>query len=87
MEEEKQEDVKPKITLVVDFEGQTCSVKVKPGMTFKKLFEAAEARTFKFTFTGQRLRPEETPLEHNMEDGDQIDAHLQQVSPLAVSVL
>ncbi|KAI0668229.1 ubiquitin-like protein [Trametes maxima] len=80
--DEQQEDVKPKINLVVDFEGQ---MKVKPGMPFKKLFEAAEKRfskdpgTFKFTFGGQRLRPEETPAEHNMEDGDTIDAHLQQL--------
>ncbi|OJT10620.1 hypothetical protein TRAPUB_12868 [Trametes pubescens] len=43
-EEQQQEDVKPKINLVVDFEGQTCTVKVKPGMPFKKLFEAAEVR-------------------------------------------
>ncbi|KAI1782593.1 ubiquitin-like protein [Ganoderma leucocontextum] len=83
---EQQEDVKPKINLVVDFEGQTCTVKVKPGTPFKKLFEAAEKRfskdpgTFKFTSSGVRLRPEETPAEHGMEDGDTIDAHLQQVS-------
>ena len=77
MTEEQQEDVKPKINLVVDFEGQSeplsrprarrdapplapaahscsmliclapspaCTVKVKPGMAFKKLFEAAEVR-------------------------------------------
>ncbi|PIL34542.1 hypothetical protein GSI_03320 [Ganoderma sinense ZZ0214-1] len=86
-QQEQQEDVKPKINLVVDFEGQTCTVKVKPGTPFKKLFEASEKRfgkdpgTFKFTFSGVRLRPEETPAEHNMEDGDTIDAHLQQVSP------
>nr|VWO94953.1 Ubiquitin-like protein SMT3 [Ganoderma boninense] len=67
--QEQQEDVKPKINLVVDFEGQTCTVKVKPGTPFKKLFEASEKRfgkdpgTFKFTFSGVRLRPEETPAE------------------------
>ncbi|TBU38317.1 ubiquitin-related domain-containing protein [Dichomitus squalens] len=84
-QDQPQEDVKPKINLVVDFEGQTCTVKVKTLTPFKKLFEAAEKRfgkepgTFKFTFSGQRLRPEETPAEHNMEDGDTIDAHLQQL--------
>ncbi|KAI9068937.1 ubiquitin-like protein [Trametes sanguinea] len=84
-QQQPQEDVKPKINLVVDFEGQTCTIKVKPGMPFKKLFEAAEKRfqkepgTFKFTFGGQRLRPEECPADHNMEDGDVIDAHLQQL--------
>ncbi|KAI0354429.1 ubiquitin-like protein [Trametes cingulata] len=84
-QQEHQEDVKPKINLTVDFEGQTCTVKVKPGMPFKKLFEAAEKRfgkepgTFKFTYGGQRLRPEETPADHGMEEGDTIDAHLQQL--------
>ncbi|OSX62767.1 hypothetical protein POSPLADRAFT_1076883, partial [Postia placenta MAD-698-R-SB12] len=81
-------DVKPKLNIVIDFEGQTCTVKVKAATPFQKIFEAAEKRfqkepgylgTFKFTFDGQRIRPEMTPAELGMEDGDQIDAHLTQV--------
>ncbi|KAI0922437.1 hypothetical protein AcV7_005972 [Taiwanofungus camphoratus] len=78
------EDVKPKINLVIVHEGQSCTVKIKQGMTFQKLFEAAEKRfqkepgTLKFTFDGQRVQPQMTPLELEMEDGDTIDAHLAQ---------
>ncbi|GBE85867.1 Ubiquitin-like protein [Sparassis crispa] len=85
MAAEENEDVKPKINLVVEFEGQTCTIKVKSGMAFKKVFEAAEKRfgkepgTFKFHFEGVRLNPESTPAEMSMEDGDTIDAHLQQL--------
>ncbi|CCL98873.1 uncharacterized protein FIBRA_00880 [Fibroporia radiculosa] len=82
---EDREDVKPKINIIIDYEGQTCTVKVKPGMQFQKVFDAAEKRfgkepgTFKFIFEGQRVRPEMTPADLNMEDGDVIDAHLQQL--------
>lgn len=82
---EESADVKPKLNIVIDFEGQTCTVKVKAATPFQKIFEAAEKRfqkepgTFKFTFDGQRIRPEMTPAELGMEDGDQIDAHLTQV--------
>ncbi|KAG5645310.1 hypothetical protein DXG03_006499 [Asterophora parasitica] len=34
--------------------------------------------TFKFTYDGERVLPEQTPAELGMEDGDQIDAHLGQ---------
>ncbi|KAI0795853.1 ubiquitin-like protein [Abortiporus biennis] len=82
---EETEDVKPKLNISVDFEGTICTVKVKPTTPFKKIFEAAEKRfqkepgTFKFTFAGKRLSPEEKPADHDMEDGDTIDAHLQQI--------
>ena len=35
--------------------------------------------TFRFFFEGKRLQPTETPLDHEMIDGDSIDANLQQV--------
>ncbi|KAH0835566.1 hypothetical protein J3R83DRAFT_9270 [Lanmaoa asiatica] len=38
------EDVKPKLNLVVNYEGQHITVKVKPNMPFRKIFEAAEVR-------------------------------------------
>jgi len=82
---EEAEDVKPKIDLTINYEGQTCTVKVKPTTPLKKVFEAAEKRfgrdpgTFKFIYDGERLQPQETPASHNMESGDIIDAHLEQL--------
>jgi len=78
------EDVKPKLNIVIEFEGQTCAIKVKPTMAFQKVFDAAEKRfgkepkTLKFTFDGVRIRPDQTPAEFNMVEGDAIDAHLEQ---------
>jgi len=82
---EEKEDVKPKIDLTINYEGQTCTVKVKSTTPLKKVFEAAEKRfgreagTFKFIYDGERLQPQETPADHNMESGDIIDAHLEQL--------
>ncbi|KIL63715.1 hypothetical protein M378DRAFT_31624, partial [Amanita muscaria Koide BX008] len=77
---------KPKLNLVISFEGNQITVKVKPTMKFGKIFHAAEQRwnkdsgTLRFTYDGQRIDLEETPATLGMEDGDQIDAHLMQVS-------
>ncbi|KAI0072246.1 hypothetical protein K474DRAFT_416426 [Panus rudis PR-1116 ss-1] len=85
MSDEHQEDVKPKLNLVINHEGQTCQVKVKSNTPFKKIFEAAEKRfgkepgTLKFQYDGTRLQPNETPLDHEMQDEDVIDAHLEQL--------
>jgi len=82
---EEVEDVKPKIDLTINYEGQTCTVKVKTTTPLKKVFEAAEKRfgrdpgTFKFIYEGVRLQPQDTPVDHNMESGDIIDAHLEQL--------
>jgi len=79
------EDVKPKLNLVVNCEGHNITVKVKPNMPFKKIFEAAEKRfgkdpgTFRFSYEGNRVRAEDTPAQLGMEEGDTVDAHLQQV--------
>ncbi|KAI6131751.1 ubiquitin-related domain-containing protein, partial [Pisolithus thermaeus] len=81
---EENEDVKPKLNLVVNYEGTHITVKVKPNMPLKKIFDAAEKRfgkdpgTFKFVFEGNRLNPTETPASAGMEDGDMIDAVLEQ---------
>ncbi|KJA16600.1 hypothetical protein HYPSUDRAFT_47214 [Hypholoma sublateritium FD-334 SS-4] len=54
-------------------------------MKFAKIFEAAEKRfgkepgTFKFTYDGQRVNKDDTPAGLSMEDGDQIDAFLEQL--------
>ncbi|OAX38232.1 ubiquitin-like protein [Rhizopogon vinicolor AM-OR11-026] len=81
---EDTEDVKPKLSLVINYEGTQITVKVKHNMPFKKIFDAAEKRfgkepgTFKFTYDGKRLRAENTPVDLEMEEGDIIDAHLEQ---------
>jgi len=82
---EETEDVKPKIDLTINYEGQTCTVKVKTTTPLKKVFEAAEKRfginagTFKFTHDGERLQPQDTPASREMESGDIIDAYLEQL--------
>ncbi|GLB42913.1 putative ubiquitin-2 like Rad60 SUMO-like [Lyophyllum shimeji] len=79
------EDVKPKLNLNINHEGSQITVKVKANMKFAKIFAAAEQRfqkepgTFKFVYENQRVQPDDTPAELGMEDGDQIDAFLQQV--------
>jgi len=85
MSQDDGEDVKPKLNLVINYEGQHITVKVKPNMPFRKIFEAAEKRfgkdsgTFRFVYDGNRLRADGTPAEASMEEGDVIDAVLQQV--------
>ncbi|KAF8804028.1 hypothetical protein BYT27DRAFT_7107980 [Phlegmacium glaucopus] len=79
------EDVKPKLNLNIAYDGTHITVKVKTNMKFAKIFEASEKRfgkepgTFKFTYEGQRVGKEDTPASLGMEDGDQIDAFLEQV--------
>lgn len=43
------------------------------------ILNASGIGTFKFFFEGKRVLPTETPTDHEMQDGDTIDAHLQQV--------
>ncbi|KAF9072505.1 hypothetical protein BDP27DRAFT_416667 [Rhodocollybia butyracea] len=79
------EDVKPKLNLNISYEGTQVTVKVKSGMQFHKIFNAAEKKfnkdpgTLKFTYDGQRINKEDTPASLEMEDGDLIDAFLEQL--------
>ncbi|KAF9476139.1 hypothetical protein BDN70DRAFT_188524 [Pholiota conissans] len=79
------EDVKPKLNLNISYDGAQITVKVKTNMKFGKIFEAAEKKfgkesgTFKFTYEGQRVSKDDTPAGLGMEDGDQIDAFLEQL--------
>ncbi|KAN0078078.1 hypothetical protein V8E55_010135 [Tylopilus felleus] len=81
----QEEDLKPKLNLSINYEGQHITVKVKSNMPFKKIFAAAEERfskvsgSFRFVYEGKRLTAESTPAEMEMEDNDVIDAHIQQV--------
>ncbi|KAG1734925.1 uncharacterized protein EDB91DRAFT_1146023 [Suillus paluster] len=69
MSEDNTEDVKPKLSLVINYEGTQITVKVKHNMPFQKIFDAAEKRfgkeagTFKFTYDGKRLRSQDTPVD------------------------
>ncbi|KAH9961937.1 ubiquitin-related domain-containing protein [Russula dissimulans] len=79
------EDSKPKLNLIISHSGTQVTVKVKANMQFKKIFEVAEKRfgkepgSLRFVYDGERLSPTETPAERSMEEGDVIDAHLQQL--------
>ncbi|KAI3598050.1 ubiquitin-like protein [Moniliophthora roreri] len=78
-------DEKPKLNLTLTHEGTSIQVKVKATMTFKKIFDAAEKKfgkdpgTLKFHYDGTRISAEDTPGSLGMEDGDQVDAFLEQV--------
>ncbi|KAJ7202866.1 hypothetical protein GGX14DRAFT_653261 [Mycena pura] len=88
-QEPEPEDVKPKLNLTLNYEGNQITVKVKANTKFAKIFQAAEvcfARTFKFVHEGKRVSKDDTPAELDIEDGDQIDCFLEQVGggpPLA----
>ncbi|KAJ3787932.1 ubiquitin-related domain-containing protein [Lentinula aff. detonsa] len=78
-------DVKPKLNLQIQFEGIQVTVKVKADMLFKKIFKAAadkfnkEPGTLKFTYDGNRIQEDQSPASLSMEDGDLIDAFLEQI--------
>ncbi|TFK51339.1 ubiquitin-like protein [Heliocybe sulcata] len=84
-EEPAQEDIKPKVNLSVIYDGQSTTVKMKINTPLKKIFDAVEKKfavpegTLRFFADDKRLRPEETPADVGLEDGDQIDAHLEQL--------
>mmetsp|Transcript_23041 Transcript_23041/g.69082 ORF Transcript_23041/g.69082 Transcript_23041/m.69082 type:complete len:92 (-) Transcript_23041:39-314(-) len=83
------QDVKPsgdQINLVVvnQTNGQT-HFKVKKTTKFAKLITAFCSREgvsedkVRLLYDGQRLNPNQTPADLDMEDGDQIDARLEQI--------
>ncbi|KAF9040225.1 ubiquitin-like protein [Hymenopellis radicata] len=79
------EDVKPKINIHIQTDGgDKIAVMVRRDTRFAKVFAAAEKKfgkepgTFKFTYEGKRIQPDQTPAEVDMEDQDTIDAHLEQ---------
>ncbi|KAJ7280192.1 hypothetical protein C8J57DRAFT_1301892 [Mycena rebaudengoi] len=79
------EDVKPKLNLNINYEGNQITVKVKANTKFAKIFQAAEQRfakepgTFKFVYEGNRISKEDTPAGLGIEDGDQVDCFLGQI--------
>ncbi|KAJ4490642.1 hypothetical protein J3R30DRAFT_3423600 [Lentinula aciculospora] len=78
-------DVKPKLNLQIQYEGNQVTVKVKATMHFTTIFKAAAAKfnkepgTLKFTYDGNRIQEDDSPASLGMEDGDLIDAFLEQL--------
>ncbi|KAI8470056.1 MAG: small ubiquitin-like modifier 2 [Monoraphidium minutum] len=71
--------------IVKDATGGEVQFKVKSTTKFGKIFTAyankksLDVRAIKFLFDGNRLQDDMTPAEMEMEDGDAIDAMLEQV--------
>jgi len=65
-------------------DGNEVYFKVKKTTQFSKVMSAyckkvgADLESVRFLFDGQRLRPDQTPADLNMEDEDEIDAMVQQ---------
>ena len=66
-------------------DGNEVFFKIKKGTTLKKLMSAycerqsVDINAVRFFFDGNRVRADQTPSELEMEDGDEIDAMLEQV--------
>ncbi len=84
------EKIKPEETLphinikVVNADGAEVFFKIKPSTTLKKLMEAFCQRlglqftSVRFSFDGNRISPEHTAAQLGMEEGDVIDAMVEQ---------
>lgn len=59
--------------------------KVRSSTKFQKVFEAfcqrrgLEVNSVRFLFDGERLRADQSPDDYDMEDGDCIDAMMEQI--------
>eukprot|EP00271_Cylindrocystis_brebissonii_P020203 TRINITY_DN65_c0_g2_i2.p1 TRINITY_DN65_c0_g2~~TRINITY_DN65_c0_g2_i2.p1 ORF type:complete len:107 (-),score=20.59 TRINITY_DN65_c0_g2_i2:825-1145(-) len=84
-EEERKPDQTNHINLKVKGQdGNEVFFRIRSTATLKKLMSAycdrqsVDMNAIAFLFDGRRLRPEQTPAECEMEDGDEIDAMLHQ---------
>lgn len=94
-DEETYAETKPKVEgevinlIVKDGNGTEVHFKVKPHTKFEKVMSAycqkkgMDIAHVRFLFDGERIRKEQTPSEIGMEDGDSIDAVIEQVGGLA----
>jgi len=77
-------DEKPKIMFLVVFQGRSVKFAQKRASTLRRsLDEAAkqlnmERGSLRFTYDGVAVRGGETPETLGMQEGDEIDVHLQQ---------
>lgn len=71
--------------IVKDQQGGEVHFKVKTTTKFEKIFAAycakkvVDVTAIKFMFDGQRLKAEDTLADHDIEDGDIIDAMIEQI--------
>lgn len=69
------------LTIRVINNGHELFFKVKPTTQFQKIFDAYQQRTgttARYLYNGVRVGPQDTPKELDMEDGDVIDAMVEQ---------
>merc|ERR1712032_646656 len=86
-DDEKKPEIKgEQINLKVkDQDGQEVHFKVKKNTKMEKIFKAyatkkqIAAESIKFLFDGTRIKGHQTPDDLELEDGDEIDAMLEQV--------
>lgn len=77
------------LSLTVRSGGEEVVFKVKKDTKMSKIFSAYASQkgidpaTMRFTFDGKRLAADETPKMLEMEDGDQIDVHIEQLGGFA----
>jgi len=94
--EETEADVKPKLDNQINLKvvgpaNQEVHFRVKKTSALRKLMSAycerqgQDVSALEFLFDGDRIRPEQTPEELEMEDGDSIDAMVKQVGGSACS--
>jgi len=80
------QDVKPKIGLNVVFQGRSIRFQTKRSGSLRKVLDVAAQRfnmdraTLRFTYDGETVhgREDETPESLGMQEGDEIDVHIQQ---------
>ncbi|KAG7440090.1 uncharacterized protein BT62DRAFT_1081062 [Guyanagaster necrorhizus] len=81
---EEREDTKLKINITIKYGGEEDKIAIKRTTKFAKVFAVAEKKfekdpgTLKFVLNGDRLRPEETLGDHDIEEDDIIYALLEQ---------
>ncbi|KAK3199730.1 hypothetical protein Dsin_023145 [Dipteronia sinensis] len=84
-QEEKKNSSEYTTLIVIDQDHNEHVYMVRKGTPLKKLMDAycvtqcVELNTFVFLFDGRRLRPEQTPEEAGLEDGDEIDTFQHQL--------
>ena len=81
----EQENVKPgKITICVKDQSTVTHFRIKKQSTLRKVFSAYKKRTglqnVRFLFDGKRVKDDDTPDQHGLKEGDQIDVMVDQIS-------
>ncbi|PPQ67783.1 hypothetical protein CVT25_009087 [Psilocybe cyanescens] len=78
------DETNPKIQLKITCNQQSITFSTRREKPLVKVFNAFSKRlgldenTLRFYFDEQRVRPEQTPAELNMEDGEELDATVEQ---------